>query len=700
MKKRIVLMTLGVGLGIYLSQPLNSYAGILFGGGAGTAQDPYQLSTPEHLTELQVAVDGGNTFKGKYFILTNNIDFEGYDNDNDPTNGNFNPIGYWYFQNNKHVYKRFEGYLDGQSFFIQNLRINLPKEEYVGLFATASGGTIANLHLKDVQITGKRIVGAIAGSSSSPISKCSVEGGSIEGQPIDTAGHPTYAVGGLVGYSDQLIEKSYTNVEVKGFNNVGGLVGFSLNEFYEFKEDPWHDIVEGFGEIRDSYVLGTVKGERNVGGLIGNSSSPIHNSYMEGTVEGFTNVGGLVGDLNGGKEDLSYPGATEYFLYKGGIEDSYFFGLVKGGVNTGGLVGRSSGPIARSYALGSVEGQSYTGGLVGYSFKGEDENDSSLIGNFSLTESFASNEVKGTLNVGGLLGFSSGSLIKNTYHLKSVKGVENVGGILGSTIVGKYQTQIENTYQRGEVSGERYVGDLLGYLRSVTIVDNAYHIGTISFIPLVSIEGVESQINNISRIKTADLSKEGSSDLFVGFDFDSVWKMNGGSPRFQWEDGVTIPDEQDAMVLVTGKINPLIAEITIPGTLPDLLIDPNLDEGAVSPEFTISNQTNSSIRLELKTFEQLTNAFNDVLPTKYESWIGLNRKQSEDLALGLMTEAGEGWQSLVTPTSYVANHTNHEIGVIKPQSSVDFGFKIYHGRAIAEPKAIRYRMIFVFDLLS
>ena len=701
MKKEKILPILGLGLILSLSKPHLLYASQSFGGGSGTESDPYRLSTPEHLTQLQVAVDGGNSFSGKYFVLTNHIDFSGYDNDADPDNGNFDPIGYWYYQNNQHTYRQFQGHLDGQSFEIQNLKINLPDEEYVGLFATISDGSIKNLHLKNVELVGKRMVGGIAGSSESLIENCSVEGGVVKGGVYDQTGHLSYGVGGLVGYNEQLISDSYTNVTVKGDKNVGGLAGISLNEIYEFIEDPWHDIEEVFGEIRNSYALGFVIGNTDVGGLVGSNMSPIVNSYAKGNVEGKKYVGGLVGSLEGGKEDWSYPGVTEYFLNRGNLEDCYYWGSVKGEAYVGGLAGWASAPISKSYAIGKVSGETYVGGLAGYSFKGQHHDDSSLIGNFSLTESFANNEVVGTTHVGGLLGFSSGSQIKNAYHLQTVRGNENVGGVLGTTISGNYQTQILNTYQRGEVVGQVNVGDLLGVLQSVTHADNSYHIEVASSSsPLVSVTDNNSQINNLSRIKATDLMQTNSADLFEGFDFNGTWEMKDYLPRFQWEDTKDIPQPTDAMIMVTGTIQALMADVTIPSVSPDLVINPNLPDGSISPEFSIENQSTSPVRLDLKTFEQTTNSFNDVLPGKYDSWEGLNKKESQDISLGLVAQVGDGWQQLTTPTSYVANHQAHEIGVIKPMSQVNFEFDVHHGRAFSEAKKVQYRMVFVFDLVN
>ena len=156
----------------------------------------------------------------------------------------------------------------------------------------------------------------------------------------------------------------------------------------------------------------------------------------------------------------------------------------------------------------------------------------------------------------------------------------------------------------------------------------------------------------------------------------------------------------DADIQINGTIETLIADVTIPSVSPDLVIDPNSPDGVMSPEFSIVNQSNSPIKLDLKTFEQTTNTFNDVLPDKYDSWEGLNKTQSQDLALGLIAKDGDGWQRLTTPMSYVAGHSEHEIGVIKPTSQVNFEFEVHHGRAFSESKTVQYKMVFVFDLLN
>lgn len=152
--------------------------------------------------------------------------------------------------------------------------------------------------------------------------------------------------------------------------------------------------------------------------------------------------------------------------------------------------------------------------------------------------------------------------------------------------------------------------------------------------------------------------------------------------------------------LVNGSVQSLVADVIIPSFSPDLIIDPNAPGGGLSPEFEVENQGTSPMRLSLRVFEQTTSTFNDVLPDKYPTWEGLNKEQSKDIALGLEAKSGSGWQQLTTPLSYVANHSDHQIGVIKPKSTVQFSFDVHTGKAFDEAKTVQYRMVFVFDLLT
>jgi len=91
-------------------------------------------------------------------------------------------------------------------------------------------------------------------------------------------------------------------------------------------------------------------------------------------------------------------------------------------------------------------------GLFGY------VSSSGTIKNLWVTASY----IKGKTQVGGLAGYSGGTII-NSYFSGTVIGTEKVGGLVGS-ITGS--STIKFSYSVGTVTGERYVGGLVGYSAS------------------------------------------------------------------------------------------------------------------------------------------------------------------------------------------------------------------------------------------
>ena len=106
-------------------------AGCYFGGGAGTDEDPYQISSIEGLN----AIRGG--FLDDHFVLMNDLDFTGhrYSADDEENAKGWLPIGHDtdedmdYFQGTE-----FTGSFDGGGYVIRNLSISRGGEDYIGLF--------------------------------------------------------------------------------------------------------------------------------------------------------------------------------------------------------------------------------------------------------------------------------------------------------------------------------------------------------------------------------------------------------------------------------------------------------------------------------------------------------------------------------------------------------------------------------------
>lgn len=142
-----------------------------------------------------------------------------------------------------------------------------------------------------------------------------------------------------------------------------------------------------------------------------------------------------------------------------------------------------------------------------------------------------------------------------------------------------------------------------------------------------------------------------------------------------------------------------IASITIP-TAPVLFeIDVNreADNQFISSPFEIKNDSAVALSLSIAKFEQVTNVMNDVSPDKYADWSNLDKESSKDIALGLKPIESDGWKNLRSGVRWVADKSNYDLGVIKPNGSVAFELIAKHGTMITERLQPRYELSFIFD---
>jgi len=204
--------------------------------------------------------------------------------------------------------RRFFGEFDGNNKTISGLYINAPDMSRMGLFINANFGSVKNLRLVDVDITGNNYAGGIAAESGSLIENCSVTG-IVRGRDF---------VGGLVGsLGESIIKNSYTDATVIGNSTIGGLVG----------------TIDILGSIESSFSAGSVSGNNNVGGIAGivDISGSIINSYSAANVSGNNFVGGIAGFLRG---ITMYP-VPGY----GRAQFCYATGTISGNNSVAGIVG-------------------------------------------------------------------------------------------------------------------------------------------------------------------------------------------------------------------------------------------------------------------------------------------------------------------------------------------------------------------------
>lgn len=227
-----------------------------------------------------------------------------------------------------------------------------------------------------------------------------------------------YEGAGIFGVSEGLIKNVLaTNIEVKGLDLVGGLVGINR------------------GKISNSKIFGNVVGFIGVGGVAGHNSGVIVDSNFAGFVSGYVFVGGISGQNFGGLDKYAE------------ISKSTSQAEILGDTDLGGISGAvSKGIIDRSWSFGSLNGVNGIGGLVGHLSL-----ESEIINSYSHSSVFGDSFIGGL--VGGNSELSGFSKIINSYSTGYVSGSgEGVGGLVGSTIWGNLL--VLNSYWDMETSSQ------------------------------------------------------------------------------------------------------------------------------------------------------------------------------------------------------------------------------------------------------
>ena len=322
-----------------------------FAGGTGTAENPYQIATGAQLAYLASSVNSGETYAGKNFVLTANIDLN-----KRPWTPIANAFSDALFGGSD--YRIFAGNLDGQGYAVSNVAIGSEKapleSDVFGLFGVTEG-KISNLHLNTVSIHGKAknvsgyvigLSGGLIGSASGNVENCHVTGLTMTMKTPDSGWAAAYWIGGLVGASEaeQIDECSVSGMirEEWGKGSIGGLIG-ELGKASKITYSRANVALD---------VKPDHKGGADVGGFIGKGngkSSPetvIRNCYATGDVTGGAYTGGFAGGIWG----LN-------------IINCYATGNVSGAANSmASFVGTDSsdpsyyGSIINCYATGTVIG--------------------------------------------------------------------------------------------------------------------------------------------------------------------------------------------------------------------------------------------------------------------------------------------------------------------------------------------------------
>ena len=420
----------------------------------GSQDNPYVISTPEHLLRLSQIVNGDmawnsiqNTvtagvciapqttakatsrdYKDAYFLVTVDIDMSGYIS----TDGvyNFLPIGTRSTQNQTEL--PFSATFDGGDntiTYVYNVgsfyNVDGARTNYVGLFGYLNGATISNLKVAsngglsitdNDGIVGIEYVGGIAGCAvdSTLYNTVLAYGGWVRGENY---------VGGIVGYGERItIESSeaVSSANVGGETYVGGIVG------------KW--IVSNQNQIG-----GSVAGQRYV--------TPADQT----DVMGIKYVGGIAGwmDTSSCATTISYApqlnnnGKDGNFIVVGGIE----------------YVGALFGAFIGNGYHQNATNDKYTAIVID-----KDASDKFKVGNVKvLLQKLNKKSASGNAKVvGGLVGYAEGvGILFNTDWTTSNVTLDTgnytpsfIGGIAGvlgknATIEAIYQLKNDGTFLTG-----------------------------------------------------------------------------------------------------------------------------------------------------------------------------------------------------------------------------------------------------------
>lgn len=361
-----------------------------YGGGSGTAEDPYLIRTAEQMNAIGLNQEDWD----KHFELEADIDLQ------DLAGSAFHSIGSGdqpftgVFDGNGHTISNFRclvredepedglrsriglfGMVDGPQAQIRGLGLIDPQVELVAtcsesvwhvgaLAGYLRSGSIVDCYVDGGQMAGDRSVGGLVGTSNGTISRCWAACTVVPGPdravvPLAGDMHEDHeAFGGLVGENGGDIGHCHSTATVTGAEDVGGLVG---SHRHGTITDSWArggvsatwagGGLVGYnglaGTITRCYAAARVRAERRAGGLVGmNNAAYVHASWAGGDVSGETSVGGLIG--------LNTDERAKVDVLTGVVADCYATARVWGNGDFGGLVGGNVLTLARCYAVGEV----------------------------------------------------------------------------------------------------------------------------------------------------------------------------------------------------------------------------------------------------------------------------------------------------------------------------------------------------------
>ena len=452
-----------------------------YAGGNGTAEDPYQIATPQQLALLAQQTNDG-TGGDAYYLLTEDICLNA---DMEMWTFNWKPIG----RVTDSTVAYFRGHFDGNGKTISGLVCEtneIMTDPVIGLFGCTNGAEISNVKLSNCRLTGGDKVGGLVGCAGlTNIYNCSISDGLVStdngmaGGLVGRAGH-TY--GGLATSgqtysitSCQVLEAVKVEASIAG-GVVGGVSDLYKRVPYVIDNCVMQGVTDGY-DVQGSSLAGGIVGQMWYGTIVRCTNNQKVIGGFAGGIAGLVNYSSVVECHNNETGRVSSPE---------GVQNGCVGGIL-GGIRCS--VGIYSSDIRDCHNSAYVSGTRHCGGIVGFYFMNHAETPSFIQNctNHSRVTCHRLENAIGRESVGGIVGhigqaWGNLCVVECSNFGDVVMESEeqgDAGGILGSKEEGN--VYIVNVFNRGSVSAPIYAGGILGGGENIgsCTIQNVYNAGEV-----------------------------------------------------------------------------------------------------------------------------------------------------------------------------------------------------------------------------
>ena len=557
--KRLIKLLIGMAFSLALLTCLLPSTEAAAISGSGTAESPYVITSAAELQAVNDDLDA-------YYVLGNNISLSGR---------TFEPLG-------NEWDGPFTGTLDGRGFTVSYLTVNRTDLKYAGLFGYMEG-TVQNLKLDNINISGGRYAGGVAGAVGvgGLITDCEVMSGSVSvsGSPMEMA------AGGITGLCEGTVTRCSNGASVMAtytariHNNAGGIIGClraditveqchnsgnveaATSSFVPTSNSYAHaggiigkiensraQIIECTNLASKICVTDGASDSRHTGGIIGSANNSLilidgclNRSDISDYVAGYN--GGIIGSVNGKSElnilECENRGAvrgSEAGGMCGGVYSSMTTINLNSCINYGDIIGIESYYYSRYFA----------GGIVGYVSSSQSNSIMNCISNGNL---------HGEYSIGGIAGYFTGTIAHciNNGHLDSSDFRTNCGSICGGGTSSIFNCVNTGGRFTGSIDGQAEVEISNNTISSGTsaleITPNRFRISDGTSLYCYELTGSGYTIEELKNPNTYPASWNIGTDWIIDPEWNSGLPLPAGVPYKPLSDSVLFLNVGDSVDL-------------------------------------------------------------------------------------------------------------------------------------------------------